>query len=47
MAWRNPAALCAVQDMTSESPELVLNKQKTKKATCAIARGYPVAEPEN
>ena len=41
------AALCAVQQQTSETPELVLNKKKTKKATCAIARSYPVAGPEN
>lgn len=35
------AALCAVQDVTKAAPELVLNKQKTRKATCAIARSYP------
>lgn len=35
------AALFAVQNQTGEAPELILNKQKTKKATCAIARSYP------
>lgn len=35
------AALFAAQQATDESAELVLNKQKTAKATCAIARSYP------
>lgn len=35
------AALFAVGQQTGETPELILNKQKTRKATCAIARGYP------
>ncbi len=34
------AALYAAQQATGEPPELVLNKVKTSKATCAIARGY-------
>lgn len=41
------AALYAVQVQTGAPPELVLNKQKTKKATCAIARSYPVVDTEN
>ena len=36
------AALYAAQQLTGEAAELVLNKQKTKKATCAIARSYPL-----
>ncbi len=36
------AALYAAQQVTGQPPELVLNKQKTRKATCAIARSYPV-----
>jgi len=35
------AALYSVQQYTGDVAELVLNKQKTKKATCAIARSYP------
>ncbi|MBE9399648.1 cobalamin biosynthesis protein [Pontibacterium sp. N1Y112] len=35
------AALYAAQQATGQAPELVLNKQKTRKATCAIARSYP------
>lgn len=35
------AALYAAQQATGQTPELVLNKQKTRKATCAIARSYP------
>lgn len=35
------AALYGAQNSTGESPELVLHKQKTRKATCAIARSYP------
>lgn len=38
------AALYAAQQLTGDVPELVLNKQKTPKATCAIARSYPTAE---
>ncbi|MCV6603991.1 MAG: cobalamin biosynthesis protein, partial [Porticoccaceae bacterium] len=38
------AALYAAQQLTGDLPELVLNKQKTPKATCAIARSYPTAE---
>ena len=34
------AALYAVQQACSRPAELVLTKQKTAKATCAIARGY-------
>lgn len=35
------AALVAAQKITSNPAELVLTKQKTAKATCAIARSYP------
>jgi len=38
------AALYDVQQLTQQSGELVLNKQKSAKATCAIARAYPKAE---
>ena len=36
------AALYGVQQLTGQQPELLLNKQKNAKATCAIARSYPV-----
>jgi len=35
------AALYAAREATQSVAELVLKKQKTKKATCAIARSYP------
>jgi cobalt-precorrin 5A hydrolase len=35
------AALYAAKVVTGEVPELVLNKQKNSKATCAIARSFP------
>jgi len=35
------AALVGAQYVTDGTPELVLNKVKTKKATCAIAKAYP------
>ena len=35
------AALYATTVVTGEIPELVLNKQKNTKATCAIARSFP------
>ncbi|UZE97487.1 cobalt-precorrin 5A hydrolase [Alkalimarinus alittae] len=38
------AALYSAQQHTGESAELVLVKQKTAKATCAIARSYPAAD---
>ncbi len=38
------AALFAAQSITKDTAELVLNKQKTDKATCAIARSYPKNE---
>jgi len=38
------AALFACQQQTGQAAELVMNKQKTKRATCAIARSYPAAE---
>ena len=38
------AALLAAQNVTGEPAELVLNKQKTAKATCAIARSYPLKD---
>lgn len=38
------AALCAAQQNTGGQAELVLNKQKTSKATCAIARSYPLKQ---
>ncbi len=34
------AALYAAREKTGQTPELMLNKQKTAKATCAIARSY-------
>ncbi|MGB1310589.1 MAG: cobalamin biosynthesis protein [Leucothrix sp.] len=37
------AALFSAQAITGDNAELVLNKQKTAKATCAIARSYPKA----
>ena len=37
------AALLSAQDLTCDTAELVLPKQKTPKATCAIARSYPLA----
>jgi len=37
------AALYSAQRATGDNAELVLNKQKTPKATCAIARSYPKA----
>lgn len=37
------AALFSAQETTGDSAELILNKQKTTKATCAIARSYPKA----
>lgn len=36
------AALFAAQQLTGKAPELVLNKQKNAKATCAIARSFPL-----
>lgn len=36
------AALYAAQIQTDATPELVLTKQKNTKATCAIARSYPL-----
>ncbi len=35
------AALYAAAEQTGSSPELVLNKIKSKRATCALARAYP------
>lgn len=35
------AALYSAKHTTGDSAELVLNKQKTAKATCSIARSYP------
>lgn len=35
------AALHAAREMTGSAPELVLDKQKSGRATCAIARAYP------
>lgn len=37
------AALLAAQQLTQQVPELMLVKQKTARATCAIARAYPIA----
>lgn len=34
------AALLSAKQQTGQAPELILNKQKTRKATCAIARSY-------
>lgn len=34
----------ASQLQVGDAPELILNKQKTKKATCAIARAYPIGQ---
>lgn len=36
------AALLAAQQLTGDTAELIINKQKTGKATCAIARSYPL-----
>lgn len=36
------AALVSASDITHQGAELLLEKQKTAKATCAIARSYPV-----
>lgn len=36
------AALYAAQKITGDTAELILNKQKTSKATCAIAKSYPI-----
>lgn len=36
------AALVAAQNLTGDSAELVLVKQKNTKATCAIARSFPL-----
>ena len=38
------AALYAAQSNTGEVAELIFNKQKTAKATCAIARSYPLTD---
>lgn len=38
------AALWAAQEQTGQAPELILQKIKTSKATCAIARSYPAGE---
>lgn len=38
------AALFSAQNITGDNAELVLVKQKTAKATCAIARSYPKAK---
>ena len=35
------AALIAAQELTGNTAELILPKQKNSKATCAIARSYP------
>ncbi|WP_020406268.1 cobalt-precorrin 5A hydrolase [Hahella ganghwensis] len=40
------AALYAAGNATGEQAELVLNKQKSRRATCAIARSYPPAPIE-
>ena len=37
------AALFSAQEITGDHAELVMHKQKTTKATCAIARSYPRA----
>jgi len=37
------AALYAAKVVTGQAPELVLNKQKNSKATCAIARSFPLS----
>jgi cobalt-precorrin 5A hydrolase len=38
------AALHAARELAGEAPELMLAKQKSKRATCAIARAYPALE---
>ena len=38
------AALHAAREASGNAPELVLAKQKSRRATCAIARGYPSFE---
>ena len=39
------AALYGAQYLAGDSSELVLNKHKNAKATCAIARSFPLAAP--
>ncbi|MBL4827826.1 MAG: cobalamin biosynthesis protein [Spongiibacteraceae bacterium] len=41
------AALVAAQDVTKDKAELILNKHKNTRATCAIARSYPLANDAN
>lgn len=41
------AALFGAQSITDDGPELVLNKQKNTKATCAIARSFPLPAASN
>ena len=40
-------ALHAARQITATVPELVLAKQKSKRATCAIARAYPSLDDES
>lgn len=40
-----PAALMAAKDKFAQKPALVLNKQKTRRATCAIANTTPLHHP--
>ncbi len=40
------AALLAAQNETGQSSELVLNKIKSRRSTCAIARSYPKNDQE-
>lgn len=41
------AALVGASQATTEPAELILAKQKTAKATCAIARSYPMMKARN
>jgi len=38
------AALLAAQNLSDSSPELVVNKRKNTKATCALARGFSASK---
>ena len=40
------AALHAARGITGTAPELLLTKQKSRRATCAIARAYPTLDRE-
>lgn len=41
------AALHAARTLAGSEPELLLTKQKSRRATCALARAYPSLEPSS